>query len=205
LADSHFAPGRHDVLEQTPSRRDQILLFARNFFKHPRMLGSLIPSSRFLIREVMNRIDWSRARVIVEFGPGVGTLTTEMLRRLPADGRLIVFETNPEFVRFLQTAVRDPRLHVVHGSADGIDAVLAELGLPGADFVVSGIPFTTIPQPVRDSILRKTRDAVQPSGAFIVYQFTTAVLPYLESTFGEVRRGYEPLNILPAQLFYCTP
>jgi phospholipid N-methyltransferase len=189
-----------------PSRRDQMLLFARNFFKHPKMLGSLIPSSRFLIKEVMDRIDWQRARVIVEYGPGVGTLTTEFLKRLPADGRLIVFETNPEFVRFLRESFSDSRLHVIHGSADDVDSVLRRMGLPGADVVVSGIPFTTIPQTVRDSILRKTREALVPSsGAFIVYQFTTAVLPYLESTFGEVRRGFEPFNILPAQLFYCTP
>ena len=43
-----------------------MLLFARNFLKHPMMLGSIIPSSRFLVREVLDRIDWKSAAVIVE-------------------------------------------------------------------------------------------------------------------------------------------
>jgi hypothetical protein len=31
------------------------------------------------------------------------------------------------------------------------------------------------------------------------------VKPYLERTFRQVDRGFEPLNILPAHLYYCTP
>ena len=34
-------------------KNGQALLFARNFFRHPRMLGSIVPSSRFLIRELL--------------------------------------------------------------------------------------------------------------------------------------------------------
>ena len=53
----------------------QSLLFALNFFLHPSMLGSLVPSSRFVIQDVMAQVDWDRARVVVEYGPGVGTIT----------------------------------------------------------------------------------------------------------------------------------
>ena len=54
------------------SRSEQALLFARNFFKHPKMLGSLIPSSRFLIDHLTRQIRWDKARVIVEYGTGGG-------------------------------------------------------------------------------------------------------------------------------------
>ena len=57
-----------------------VSLFARNFFKHPSMLGSVIPSSKFLVKNLLDRIDWDRARVVVEFGPGVGTITREVLK-----------------------------------------------------------------------------------------------------------------------------
>ena len=62
------------MLQSAHPRREQLLLFARNFLKHPRMLGSLIPSSRFLIDEVLQAVDWANARVIVEYGPGGGYL-----------------------------------------------------------------------------------------------------------------------------------
>jgi phospholipid N-methyltransferase len=191
------------VLEQAPSRRDQLILFARNFVKHPRMLGSVIPSSRFLIEEVLDQIDWARADVIVEYGPGVGSFTAELLRRMKPDARLVVMETNRDFVEFLGSSFRDPRLHVVNESAANTDRVLRGLGLDGADYVISGIPFSTMPEPLRDSILRTTRAVLRPGGAFLVYQFSARVLPDLQRVFGEVERGFEPLNILPAQLFFC--
>jgi phospholipid N-methyltransferase len=191
------------VVEKTPSRGEQLLLFARNFLKHPKMLGSVIPSSRFLIEEVLEPIDWKRARVIVEYGPGVGTITAELLRRMQPDASLIVVETNPEFVRFLQAAFRDKRLHVVHGSAAEIDRILRERGHEKADYILSGIPFSTMPETLRESILRTTRAVLQTDGAFLVYQFSARVLPDLKRIFPHVERGFEPLNILPAHLFFC--
>src|SRR5690349_8364364 len=98
-------------------RPTDLLLFARNFVKHPKMLGSVIPSSRFLVNRLLAEVNWHRARVIVEYGPGVGTFTKEILRRMAPDATLVVFETNGDFVRFLRGRLNDPRLHIIHGSA----------------------------------------------------------------------------------------
>lgn len=57
------------------------LLFGRTFLRHPRMLGSVVPSSRFLTSRVLRQADWTDTRIVVEAGPGVGTLTTAMLAR----------------------------------------------------------------------------------------------------------------------------
>ena len=92
------------------TRSEQILLFGRNFVKHPRMLGSLIPSSRFLVERVLRQIDWARARTIVEYGPGVGTITGEILRRLRPDGSLVTIEMNRDFVSYLRRTSPDQRL-----------------------------------------------------------------------------------------------
>jgi phospholipid N-methyltransferase len=191
------------TLNQRSSRSEQLLLFGRNFFKHPKMLGSLIPSSRFLVKHVLEEVDWNRARVFLEYGPGVGTFTTEILRRMRPDGVLIALETNSDFVRFLKGRIRDDRLHVVHGSAADADAALAKLNLSRADYVISGIPYTTMPSELRDRILRKTHSVLDPGGAFLVYQFTRAVLPYLQKVFESVHQDFEPLNVMPARLFYC--
>ena len=52
-------------------RFGSLVLFARNFLKHPSMLGWPLPSSRFLINELLKWVDWQKANVIVEYGPGV--------------------------------------------------------------------------------------------------------------------------------------
>jgi len=187
------------------AKNGQALLFARNFFRHPRMLGSIVPSSRFLIRELLAPIDWKRAHVIVEYGPGVGGITAEVLRRMRSDAMLIAIEMNPDFVSYLRGALRDPRLRVVEGSAESIDEVLRRCGQSQADYIISGIPFSTIPAPLRERILRKTRAALAPGGAFLVYQFSTRVLQDLKRIYGVVGRKFEPLNVLPAHLFICQP
>lgn len=186
-------------------RRAQLSLFARNFFKHPRMLGSIIPSSPFLVRRLLERIDWQNARVIVEYGPGVGTITRELLQRMPADTTLLVLETNQEFVDFLQQSLPDPRLRVVRGSAETIRAELAALGLPTADYVLAGIPFSTMSATSRESVLMNSLDALSSQGAMLIYQFSSRVLPDLRRLFSDVECDFELLNILPAKLYYCRP
>lgn len=186
-------------------RSEQLLLFGRNFLKHPRMLGSLIPSSRFLVDRVLGQVDWPRARTVVEYGPGVGTLTGEILRRLRPEATLVAIEMNRDFVRYLRRTVGDRRLQVVEGSAAEADAALSARGLGHADYVISGIPYSTMPPEVRDRILRTTHDVLHTDGAFLVYQFTRAVLPFLRETFAHVDQEFEPRNIMPARLFFCRP
>jgi phospholipid N-methyltransferase len=185
----------------TTSRRR---LFAQNFMKHPRMLGSLIPSSRFLVDELLGEVDWLQARVIVEYGPGVGAFTGQILKRMRREARLVVLEMNTDFVDYLSRQYSDPRLIVENRSAADVEAVLREHALPAADYIISGIPFSTLEPEQRDGILRSTHTVLSPEGRFLVYQFSGRVLPHLREQFGVVKTDFELLNILPARLFYCS-
>jgi phospholipid N-methyltransferase len=187
------------------ARSGHALLFARNFFRHPRMLGSIVPSSRFLIKQLLEPIDWAQARVIVEYGPGVGGITAEILRRMRPDASLIAIEINPEFVSLLRSSSADERLHVVEGSAESVVEILRRHGHEKANYIISGIPFSTISAPLRERILRKTCSVLEPRGSFLVYQFSTRVLQDLQRIFRHVRHRFEPLNVLPAHLFFCRP
>ena len=182
---------------------EQIILFARNFFKYPNLVGWMLPSSSFVVDRVLKQIDWNRARVIVEYGPGLGTFTKEILRRMHPDAELIALEVNAEFIEFLRGSLSDPRLRLVHGSAADVDVELARLGHHAADYVISGIPFKTLPKEVCQKVARTTHSVLQPNGAFLVYQLSSAALPYLEPVFDKVQRDFEWLNILPGRLFYC--
>ncbi|MDB6034100.1 MAG: methyltransferase [Verrucomicrobiales bacterium] len=195
--------GSTSGVQNGKGKPSKTLLFARNFLQHPRMLGSVIPSSSFLVDQALKEVRWETARVIVEYGPGVGTFTTEILNRMRPDAVLIVFEMNPNFVKYLQSSVTDPRLRVVQGSAGEVETVLRTLGCKEVDYVISGIPFSTMPEAVRDDILSATFSVLKPGGLFVVYQFSGKVLPYLERIFGQVQKEFELLNIFPARLFFC--
>lgn len=190
----------------TRSPLKQRLLFALNFFRHPFMLGSIWPSSRYLVDEVLRPIDWERAQVIVEYGPGVGTITTEILRRMRPDAHLVAIETNEAFVKVLKSwfSDSDPRLHVVNESAADVGKILQRLNLPLAQYVVSGIPLGSMPEALRAEIVHQTRVALAPGGQFLVYQFTSRVLPVLQRTFSDVACSRQKRNIPPAHLFVCA-
>jgi phospholipid N-methyltransferase len=164
----------------------------------------VVPSSRFLVDQLLRHVDWDTARVIVEYGPGVGTITGEILRRMRPDAQLIAIELNDEFVDHLAAHYPDRRLHVFGGSALDVDVCLRELGQSGADAIVSGIPFSTFPVELRERILGKSFDALAPAGRLLVYQFSRAVLPHLRESFSDIREEFVPLNILPARIYCCT-
>ena len=185
-------------------RAAEIFLFASNFVRHPHMLGSIMPSSRFLVDAVLDRVAWSKSRVIVEYGPGVGTFTAEILRRMRSDARVVAIETNPEFVRFMQQTLSDERLIVERGSAEDVGEILARHGLPHASTIVSGIPLGSFPKWLQAGIAEASRDALEPDGRFLVYQFTARVLPVLRATFAHVACSREWRNFPPAQLFECA-
>ena len=90
----------------------------------PVSVGKVLGRGIFVVDGVLKQVDWDKARVIVEYGPGVGTFTTKLLKRMRADATLIALEINPDFFKFLGKSLRDPRFHLVQESAAEIDAVL---------------------------------------------------------------------------------
>jgi phospholipid N-methyltransferase len=178
-------------------------LFAQNFFTHPRMLGSIVPSSRFLIRRLLSTIDWTSARTIVELGPGIGNITTAILSRLSAQGRVIALDTNEDFVRSLKRTIHDSRFAVVNTSAERLNAVVAEHNGGPVDYVISGIPFSTMPEPIRRAVLGQVYEVLRPGGSMLIYQFSPAVRESAQEFFHDIRHEFEWLNVLPAHVFCC--
>src|SRR5271165_6156612 len=186
-------------------RSSSFALFVRNFLRRPAMLGSVVPSSSFLVNDMMSQVDWKRARVLVECGPGVGTFTREILKRMRPDAVLVAIELNTEFVEYLRDHVHDPRLRVVHGSAARVRGVLAEQSLAPADYIISSLPYRNMPDSQRREILEESRLALRAEGSLLLFQYTSTLLPYLKSSCSSVKLNFQLLNICPALIFHCTP
>lgn len=177
-------------------------MFFRGFLKHPVMVGSIIPSSKTLINRMLAPVDWANTKLFVEYGPGVGTFTRPILDRLAPDATLVVIDTNPDFCDYLKRSIVDPRLQIVNGSAADVGEILVELGFGQADYVISGLPFSTLPAGVGPAIAKATAAAVKPGGAFLVYQFRPKVRTIIEPYFSRVEQAFEPINVPPAQLWW---
>lgn len=175
-------------------------MFFRQFVKHPGMIGSVIPSSATLVDRMLDQVDWRRTRLFVEYGPGVGTFTRPILDRLPADAMLLTIDLNLDFVAYLEAEIADPRLRVVHGSAADVRRFIKEAGHYQADYVLSGIPFSTLPDGVGEAICVETRAALRPGGEFLIYQYSRFVRRFLTPVFESVTDSLEWRNIPPCRM-----
>ncbi|CAA9589775.1 MAG: hypothetical protein AVDCRST_MAG18-4748 [uncultured Thermomicrobiales bacterium] len=178
-------------------------VFLRSFLRDWRTIGSVTPSSQYLVRAMLDGVDFERARRIVEYGPGTGVFTTEIMRRLAPDGQLLTLDTEAHFIDALRERLPDPRLVAVRGSAARIERHVAALGWRGADVIISGIPYTAMPPDLRVEILRASARALAPGGLFTAYQYSPYIRPLLGQLFGRVETRWVPRNLPPAFFFAC--
>ena len=177
--------------------------FFRGFLKHPVMVGSIIPSSKILIERMLKPVDWDSTKLFVEYGPGVGTFTRSILEKMGEDSTLIAIDTNPDFIKFLRKSIDDSRFVAVTGSAADVESIVKEHGFEAADYVLSGLPFSTLPPGVGDAIAKATSRVIRAGGAFLVYQFSPKVLDFIKPHFDHIDRGFEWINVPPATLFWA--
>lgn len=175
-------------------------VFFQGFLEHPRMVGSIIPSSRSTIDKMLAPVDWDECKLFVEYGPGVGTFCQPVLDRLPRNGELLVIDTNPLFIEYLKKTIGDSRFHAVLGSAEDVEQIVRSLGHEHADYVLSGLPFSTLPDGVGPTIAAATHRVIRPGGAFLTYQFSTVARDLTARFFDRVETGMTWLNVPPCLL-----
>lgn len=177
-------------------------VFLQGFVEHPVMVGSIIPSSRFTIARMLGPVKWDECKLFVEYGPGVGTFCRPVLERLSRDGRLIVIDTNPLYIDYLKATIADSRFIPVLGSAADVEDIVQAHGFDHADYVLSGLPFSTLPDGVGPAIAAATHRVLRPGGAFLVYQFSAKACDFMARHFTRIDQDFEWLNVLPCKLFW---
>jgi phospholipid N-methyltransferase len=182
-------------------RWDEGIAFFMGFMRHPRLVASIVPSSRFLTRRLAGFVSASKARVVVELGPGIGGTTRAILDALPEQSRLLAIEINPDFIPRLR-AETDPRLIVHSGCAERIREALDQYGLGRPDLVISGIPFSTMPVTLGRSILRAVWSSLKPGGRFIAYQVSGRVARLGQELLGTPETDLTLLNVPPMRLYH---
>jgi len=174
--------------------------FLHEFVRHPRQVASVIPSSRFLERRIVEAAGVGAARTVVELGPGTGGTTRAILRAIGQEGRLLTIELNPH-LHALVSRINDPRLIPHLGDARQLKEIISGHALQAPDAVISGIPFSTIAPQVGHQILEEIHSVLAPGGRFVAYQVNRRVAT-LSRFFPEPDEAhFELLNIPPLRIF----
>jgi phospholipid N-methyltransferase len=177
--------------------------FLKEALKNINTLGTITPSSRFLSKRMLREINFSKAEVIVELGPGNGAITKHILENLSPKSILICFEINDNFYRQLKQ-IQHPQLIVLKASAEKITDELKKLNFHQVNYIISSLPLTIIPDKISDKILEKSFEVLEENGSFIQYQYSLSYFKKLKSVFKEsISLEFEPLNIPPAFIYRC--
>lgn len=178
--------------------------FLKEFFKANRMVGSVLPSSRFLSSKMMAPIDFSQAKLIIELGPGTGVFTKALIKAMPKDCQLLVIELNDVFFGNLQKQITSPQVKLIHGSATDINQYLKEMGLDHADYIISSLPLSNFPKELRNTILTSSKNSLTPDGKFIQFQYSRGLKKMYGDYFSNVEIAYTLFNFPPAFIYTCS-
>jgi phospholipid N-methyltransferase len=176
------------------------IAFLREFLRHPQQIASIVPSSRFLERRVVEVAAVSSAHTVVELGAGTGGITRAILRAMRADATLMAVEVNPSFCTFLRRMQAD-RLIVHRGNALELREAIALHGLSAPDVVISGIPFSTMSRSTGAKILDTISSVLRPGGCFVAYQISAQVHALASPLLGAAQVAVEFLNIPPMRIY----
>jgi len=174
--------------------------FFKEFLKNSREIGSIMPSSQFLVRKMLSKINFTRAQTIIELGPGVGPITKELLRRMDPKSTLMVFEMNEKFCDQLRK-VADLRLVVVHASALDIGKFLDGRTV---DYVISGLPLAWFPRAFTYELCAAISGVLSPDGEYVQFQYSLTSYVPLKKFFRKVSIAFTPFNIPPAFVYRCS-
>lgn len=172
-------------------------VFLKQFSKNWREVGSVVPSSPFLVRKMLSKVNFDSARLIVELGPGTGPLTKEILKRLHPEGWLIVIESNEAFCSMLRD-IGDPRLRVEYDSAEDLPRILGD---KKANAILSGLPLAVIDRKTVRNILESAKKSLDPDGVFVQFQYSLASKKLLKNFFTDVVIDFTPANVPPAFVY----
>jgi len=167
-------------------------------------VASVTPTSRFGVEKVLEKIDFQRNKVILEYGPGTGNFTEPLLKNMNGNSKLIAIEKNSDFCRVLQKRIQDPRLVLFEDSAENVLDALKSCNGTGdlkADCIISGIPFSLLSKKRKMAILKNTHAALKKGGQFLAYQaffqFPDILKIPLEEMFGDVQAQYYMFSLPP--------
>lgn len=146
---------------------NMIIKYWLGFWKN---LGFSLPSSHFLARTMVSVFDVSNQKgTFIELGAGRGQITSELLKKLPKEASLHIFEINHDDIELLKKNFSsDKRVHFYEQSAAHLDILFPEGGIDG---IISTLPLGSISLSWVDHILSSAHKVLKTWGQFIQYQY----------------------------------
>ncbi|CAM1344163.1 class I SAM-dependent methyltransferase [Tenacibaculum amylolyticum] len=180
----------------------------RSFFteavKTIKTSGTIRPSSKYLIQNCLDDLNFKNANLILEFGTGNGCITEQILNKMNENSILISFETNKVFYEYCKEKFKNtPQLIILNESAFHFPNKIANFSLLEPDLIISSLPLQLFEKTEVLSFIVNIHNSLRKNGTFVQYQYSLGVYKKLQYYFKKVTLRLTLLNLPPAFVFKC--
>lgn len=184
--------------------------FIRESLRKPGRVGAIAPSTQRLATHMVSGIDWDSVRTIVEYGPGTGVFTSEIMRCKRPDAHFFAVELHAEFASALKQQY--PDVPILEDSVANIEAICQQQGVAEVDAIVCGLPWAAFSERDQTEYLDAMMKVLKPGGHLTTFAYLSGmVLPAahrfrakLKDYFSEVHASRTVwLNFPPAFIYRC--
>lgn len=141
--------------------------FFKEWLNNPLRTGAIAPSSQALTRRMLEGMDFSGHKVVVELGAGTGVFTAELVRRMQGRGQLVLVERGEAMAESLRE--RYPHALVICDCVSRLGLHLQEHGISQVDYIVSGLPWTLFTPELQEQGLDQVQRFLRPGGIFVTF------------------------------------
>ncbi|WP_346888764.1 rRNA adenine N-6-methyltransferase family protein [Clostridium sp. UBA1056] len=179
--------------------------FIKEFLKNPRNVGAIAPSSKYLSNKIVENINFRDCKCIVEYGAGTGIFTEKVINRKSEDTLLLVFESNIIFYKELYYRyINKKNVKIINDGAENIKIYLEKYNILEVDYIISGLPFTSLPLNISQNILENTKRVLKENGLFITFQYSMIKRNFFMHYFPNIDVDKVMLNVPPAYILKCS-
>lgn len=184
---------------------------AIEFVRAPRIVGTLVPSSRNLATTLLAPVNVGNSDLVIEVGVGSGSITRALFARGLPSARYLGVEKRAALVDLLTR--RFPDAMFLADSAANLPHILAARKCGSASCIIALLPWSLMTAKVRRSLLATITYALHPAGIFLTYTFVTnRLLPQGRNVASDFRRYFRSVecssivwrNLPPAVAWRCS-
>ncbi len=161
--------GRQMPRYESSCFRDAIL-FLHRFIASPSTIGSIFPSSSYLVENITRKIPDLTATArpaqrYLEVGAGTGSFTEKIIAKLQPNDQLDIVEYDPTFCQLLRR-----KFHHLPNVTIYEKSILDHQSAP-YDVVVAGVPLNSFKAAFVDQVFKKYVELTKPGGSLSYFEY----------------------------------
>ncbi|MEK3657975.1 methyltransferase domain-containing protein [Paenibacillus sp. FSL F4-0236] len=176
------------------------ILFLRSFIQHPKRVGSVIPSSRFLADSMVKQAKWPEVKAVAELGSGTGAITRAISTKVNKTTKVLLFEMDETMRNKIKTEYPD---FSCYPDASQLVETMKDLHVHQLDCIFSGLPFFNFELELRETLVEQIYQALKPGGLFVAFQYSLQMKKQLSEYFSIEKIELVPFNLPPAIVYVC--